>query len=398
MNKIKKSSLHHKLMVNNISINDNKSVIKFLKTNPILTNNKKVKIFEEMWSKWLGVKYSVFVNSGSSANLVSISYLRTLYSSGEIIVPTLTWVSDITSILYSNFKPVFVDINLETLSLDDSNLEKVINKKTRAIFLTHLLGLNGLTDKILKLVKKYKIYLIEDVCESHGAKFRNKKLGNFGDISNFSFYYAHHMSTIEGGMVCTNNKNIYEKIRIMRGHGLLRESTDKNLKIKKIKEFKNLNKEFLFLYPGYNLRSTEINAVYGISQIKNLDKNNQKRIANFKFFLKNLDGEKYVTNFNIIGSCNYAFIILFNQRYRNLKFREKFESALNKNKIEHRRGLAGGGDQTRQPYLRYFKNKYRIYGKLKNTDIVHNYGFYIGNYPSLKKSKILEICKLLNSI
>jgi CDP-4-dehydro-6-deoxyglucose reductase, E1 len=398
MNKIKKSSLHHKLMVNNISINDNKSVIKFLKTNPILTNNKKVKIFEEMWSKWLGVKYSVFVNSGSSANLVSISYLRTLYSSGEIIVPTLTWVSDITSILYSNFKPVFVDINLETLSLDDSNLEKVINKKTRAIFITHLLGLNGLTDKILKLVKKYKIYLIEDVCESHGAKFRNKKLGSFGDISNFSFYYAHHMSTIEGGMVCTNKKNIYEKIRIMRGHGLLRESTDKNLKIKKIKEFKDLNKEFLFLHPGYNLRSTEINAVYGISQIKNLDKNNQKRIANFKFFLKNLDDEKYVTNFNINGSCNYAFIILFNKKYRNLKFRENFESTLNKNNIEHRRGLSGGGDQTRQPYLRYFKNKYRIYGKLKNTDIVHNYGFYIGNYPSLKKSKILQICKLLNSI
>ena len=398
MNKIKKSSLHHKLMVNNISINDNKSVIKFLKTNPILTNNKKVKIFEEMWSKWLGVKYSVFVNSGSSANLVSISYLRTLYSSGEIIVPTLTWVSDITSILYSNFKPVFVDINLETLSLDDSNLEKVINKKTRAIFITHLLGLNGLTDKILKLVKKYKIYLIEDVCESHGAKFRNKKLGSFGDISNFSFYYAHHMSTIEGGMVCTNKKNIYEKIRIMRGHGLLRESTDKNLKIKKIKEFKDLNKEFLFLHPGYNLRSTEINAVYGISQIKNLDKNNQKRIANFKFFLKNLDDEKYVTNFNINGSCNYAFIILFNKKYRNLKFRENFESTLNKNNIEHRRGLSGGGDQTRQPYLRYFKNKYRIYGKLKNTDIVHNYGFYIGNYPSLKKSKILKICKLLNSI
>ena len=398
MNKKKKSSLHHKLMVNNISINDNNSVIKFLKTNPILTNNKKVKMFEEMWSKWLGVKYSVFVNSGSSANLVSISYLRTLYSSGEIIVPTLTWVSDITSILYSNFKPVFVDINLETLSLDDRNLEKVINKNTRAIFLTHLLGLNGLTDKILKLVKKYKIYLIEDVCESHGAKFRNKKLGSFGDISNFSFYYAHHMSTIEGGMVCTNKKNIYEKIRIMRGHGLLRESTDRNLKEKKIKEFRNLNKEFLFLYPGYNLRSTEINAVYGISQIKNLDKNNQKRIANFKFFLKNLDSDKYVTNFNIVGSCNYAFIILFNKKYRNLKFREKFERTLNKNNIEHRRGLAGGGDQTQQPYLRYFKNKYRIYGKLKNTDIVHNYGFYIGNYPTLKKSKILQISKLLNSI
>ena len=126
-------------------------------------------------------------------------------------MPTLTWVSDVTSILYANFKPVFVDINLDTLSIDDAKLEKAINKNTRAIFLTHLLGLNGLTEKILKIVKKNKIFLIEDVCESHGAKFNNKKLGTFGDISNFSFYYAHHMSTIEGGMVCTNQKEFMKE-------------------------------------------------------------------------------------------------------------------------------------------------------------------------------------------
>ena len=154
MNKINLSGLNHKLMDNNITAQDNDAVIKFLKTNPILTNSKKVKKFEEMWSKWLGVKYSVFVNSGSSANLVSISYLRTIFNSGEIIVPTLTWVSDVTSILYANFKPVFVDINLDTLSIDDAKLEKAINKNTRAIFLTHLLGLNGLTEKNIKDCKK----------------------------------------------------------------------------------------------------------------------------------------------------------------------------------------------------------------------------------------------------
>ena len=125
----------HKLMENNISEQDNKKVISFLKTNPILTNNKKVEEFEKKWSKWLGVKYSVFVNSGSSANLVSMAYLRTLYKSGEIIVPTVTWVSDVTSILYSNFKPVFVDINLSNLAVNDNNIEKAINKNTRAIFL-----------------------------------------------------------------------------------------------------------------------------------------------------------------------------------------------------------------------------------------------------------------------
>ena len=390
--------MKHALMNNNITPSDNKSVINFLKKNPRLTNGQMVKNFEAKWSKWLGVKYSVFVNSGSAANLATISYLRTLYSDGEIIVPSVTWVSDITSILYNNFKPVFVDINLENLAANENLIKQAINKKTRAIFITHLLGLNGLTDGIIKLAKKNKILLIEDVCESHGATFKKKKLGSYGSISNFSFYYAHHMSTIEGGMICTNDKKTYETLRILRGHGLLRESQDIKMKKRTIKKFSYLNKEFLFLYPGYNLRSTEINAVYGLSQIKRLDQNNKNRVKNFSLFLKSLDNEKYMTNFNSEGSCNYALIIILQDKFRNLNFRKKFENILNKKNIEFRRGLAGGGDQTKQPYLNYFKNKFKIIGNLKNTKIVHNYGYYIGNYPTLKKQKIIEICKILNSI
>ena len=390
--------MKHSLMNNNITPDDNKSVINFLKKNPRLTNGEMVKSFEKKWSKWLGVKYSVFVNSGSAANLASISYLRTIYSNGEIIVPTVTWVSDVTSVLYNNFKPVFVDINLENLAANENLIKQAINKKTRAIFITHLLGLNGLTDGIIELAKKNKILLIEDVCESHGATFKKKKLGSYGSISNFSFYYAHHMSTIEGGMICTNEKKIYETLRIIRGHGLLRESQDTKMKKKTIKKFNHLNKEFLFLYPGYNLRSTEINAVYGLSQIKRLDQNNKNRVKNFSLFLKSLDDEKYMTNFNSEGSCNYAFIIILQEKFRNFNFRKKFENILNKKNIEFRRGLAGGGDQTKQPYLNYFKNKFKIVGNLKNTKIVHNYGYYIGNYPTLKKQKILEICKILNSV
>ena len=390
--------MKHKLMENNISIDDNKSVISFLKKNPILTNNKKVEEFEKKWSKWLGVKYSVFVNSGSAANLVSMSYLRTIYEDGEIIVPTITWVSDITSVLYSNFKPIFVDIKMENLAMSEEMIEKAINKKTRAIFLTHILGLNGLTNKILEIIRKNKILLIEDVCESHGATFKGKKLGTFGKISNFSFYYAHHMSTIEGGMVCTNDKLIYEKIRIMRGHGLLRESRDEILKRKVLKKYKKLNKEFLFLLPGYNLRSTEINAVYGLSQIKSLDKKNKIRSKNFSYFLKNLDDKKYFTKFDTNGSCNYAFIIIFNKINRNNKFRKRFENILNENNIEFRRGLSGGGDQTKQPYFDFFKQRRRIIGRLKNTDTIHNFGYYIGNYPTLKKNKIKQICNIINSV
>lgn len=390
--------MKHHLMNNNITFDDNQKVINFLKTNPRLTNGKKVLEFEKKWSKWLGVKYSVFVNSGSSANIISLAYLKTKYTQGEIIVPALTWVSDITSILYNNFKPVFVDINLNNLGAAFDKIEKAVNKNTRAIFLTHVLGFNSLSDKLLRLIKKRKIFLIEDVCESHGAIYKNKKLGTFGNISNFSFYYAHHMSTIEGGMVCTNDKEIYNRIRILRSHGMLRESNDKKFKDKFISLNKKLNKEFLFLYPGYNFRSTEINAVYGINQLKRLDINNKKRNRNFKFFLDNLDKNIFYTKFDLVGSSNYAFTILFNKKYRNKYFRDKFEKKLGSNGIEFRRGMAGGGNQVMQPYLNSYKKKFRIFGTLQNTNIIHDYGYYIGNYPDLDKYKIKKICNILNTL
>ena len=203
-------------MHNNFTSADINAVKKFLKNkNAILTQSKKVEEFEKKWSKWLKVKYSTFVNSGSSANFISISLLKILNKNqkkNEIIVPSLTWVSDVNSIIMNGFKPIFVDINLTNLSMNIEQVLKKINKKTLAIFITHAQGFNGLNDDLLKTLKKRNIYLIEDVCESHGAKFKNKKLGSYGIISNFSFYYAHHMTTIEGGMICTNNKKIYFKI------------------------------------------------------------------------------------------------------------------------------------------------------------------------------------------
>ena len=390
--------MKHHLMNNNITSDDNKKVINFLKTNPRLTNGKKVLEFEKKWSKWLGVKYSVFVNSGTSANIISLAYLKTKYKQGEIIVPALTWVSDITSILYNNFKPVFVDINLNNLGASFDKIEKAVNKNTKAIFLTHVLGFNSLSGKLLRLIKKKKIFLIEDVCESHGALYKNKKLGTFGNISNFSFYYAHHMSTIEGGMVCTNDKEVYNTIRILRSHGMLRESNDKKFKDKFISSNKKLNKEFLFLYPGYNFRSTEINAIYGINQLKRLNSNNKKRNRNFKFFLDNLDKNLFYTKFDLVGSSNYAFTILFNEKYRNKYFRDKFEKRLSSYGIEFRRGMAGGGNQAMQPYLNSYKKKFRIFGTLQNTNIIHDYGYYIGNYPDLDKHKIKKICNIINSL
>lgn len=211
-------------MFNNITKNDKKVLSKFILNNDVFTQSSKVKEFEKLWSEWLGVKYSVFVNSGSSANFLTLTAIKILYGKGEVIVPPLTWNSDIVSVIKNDFKPIFVDINLNNLSMNIDQVLKKINSKTKAIFITHAQGFNGLNDKLLKFLNKKKIILIEDVCESHGALFKNKKLGSFGKVSNFSFYYAHHMSTIEGGMVCTNDKKIYELVKMLRGHGLLRES------------------------------------------------------------------------------------------------------------------------------------------------------------------------------
>ena len=385
----------HPLMDNNIDNADIKAVQTFIKKNKykIFTQSKMVKEFEKKWSKWLGVKYSVFVNSGSSANLLSMNLIRILYGQGEVIVPSLTWVSDIASVIQNGLEPKFVDISLKNLAMNTEEIIKSINKKTKAVFLTHAQGFNGLNKELLSVLKKKNIPLVEDVCESHGARYKNKKLGSYGLISNFSFYYAHHMTTIEGGMICTNNKKIYETAKILRSHGLLRESGNKKFEKKMIKKNKDLSPKFIFLYPAYNLRNTEIPAVIGLNQLKKIDKNIKLRNRNLIYFLKKLDKKKYFIDYDLKGISNYAFPIILNKK--NLKYRDDFEKYLNKFKIEFRRGNAGGGNQLRQPYLRKYSKNYSL-KKFKNVDHIHFFGYYIGNYPTLKKEKIDKLIKILN--
>ena len=383
-------------MSDNFSKNDLSKAAIFLKKKNILTQSKQVNKFEKSWSRWLGVKYSVFVNSGSSANYLSMACLKHAFGNkGEIIVPTLTWVSDIVSVIENGFQPVFVDINPRTLSMSEKDVLKKINKKTKAVFITHAQGFNGLTNNLLKILKRKKIILIEDVCESHGAKFKNKKLGSFGLISNFSFYYAHHLSTIEGGMICTNNKKIYELARMLRSHGMARESANKNFEKKMIRENKNLSPKFIFLYPGFNMRNNEISAVIGINQLKRLDENNKKRVANFKYFLDQLDEKIYINDFDLNGNSNYAFPLIL--RKKSIITRNRLEKIMKENGIEFRRGNAGGGNQLRQPYLKKYIKSYKL-KDFPNVEHVHFYGYYIGNYPNLRKHKIKKICQILNSV
>jgi len=383
-------------MSDNFTKKDIFSIQNFLKNKEkIFTQSKNVLLFEKAWSKWLGVKYSVFVNSGSSANLISMSILKILKGDGEVIVPTLTWVSDIASVIQNNLKPVFVDINPRNLCMSEKDIIKKVNKKTIAVFLSHIQGFNGLSKSLINFLKKKKVLLIEDVCESHGATFNNKKLGTYGIMSNFSFYYAHHMSTIEGGMVCTNDKKIYQIARLLRSHGMARELNNKKEENRIIKKHPNLSPKFIFLYPSYNLRNNEISAVIGLSQLKSLNKNNVIRKRNFNFFLKNLNKHYYRTDFDVKGSCNYAFPLILKKA--SIKNRDKLENVLKKFGIEFRRGNAGGGNQLRQPYLKQIIKNVKL-SNYKEVDHIHFYGYYIGNYPSLKTIKIKKICSILNSI
>ena len=389
----------HSLMSDNFTKSDMNEVKKFINhKNITLTQSKKVKEFEKKWSRWLGVKYSVFVNSGSSANYITISALKIINKNkikNEIIVPTLTWVSDINSVIMNGFKPVFVDINFSNLSMNVDEILKKISKKTLSVFITHAQGFNGLNNKLLRVLKKKKIHLIEDVCESHGATFKGKRLGNYGLISNFSFYYAHHLTTIEGGMVCTNSKEIYEIVKILRSHGMLREANNKKFERKLINKYKYLSPKFIFIYPSLNFRNNEIGAVIGINQLKSLNKNNLLRTRNFKLFLKLLDPNKFFKEFDIVGSSNYAFPVIL--KTKDFKKRDLFEKELLKNGIEFRRGNAGGGNQLRQPYIKNIVKNINL-KNFKKVNHVHFFGYYIGNYPSLNKNKITLICKILNNV
>ena len=391
--------LNHALMDNNFTKSDMDSVIKLVKKkNVILTQSKKVNEFEKKWSKWVGAKYSVFVNSGSSANFITISALKALNKNkgkNEIIVPALTWVSDINSVIINGFKPVFVDINLSNLSMNSNQVIKKISKKTLAVFITHAQGFNGLDDKLVSTLKKKKIHLIEDVCESHGATYNKKKLGSYGLISNFSFYYAHHLTTIEGGMACTNDKKIYETLKMLRSHGMLRESGNKQYEKITIKKNKDLSPKFIFLHPTLNFRNNEIGAVIGINQLKTLDRNNNQRAKNFKLFLRLLDEKKYFKNFDLEGNSNYAFPIIL--QTKDLKIRDYFEKKLKIANIEFRRGNAGGGNQLRQPYIKNIVKNLNL-NNFKNVEHVHFFGYYIGNYPSLKSQKIIKIANFLNKL
>jgi len=387
------------LINDNITNSDKKVLSDFILSNERLTNGKKVIEFENIWSKWLGTKRSVMVNSGTSGNYISIAIVKELLGIGEIIVPPLGWVSDISSVTQLGMTPVFVDISMDNLSITSENIKQAITDKTRAIVLVHCLGFNAINEEIIKIAKEKNILLIEDCCESHGATFNNQKVGTFGDISIFSFYFGHHITTVEGGMISTNNEKIYELSKLFRSHGMTREVSNETQQEYKNK-YPNLNPLFTFAVAGFNMRSTEINAVLGIEQMNRIDSNVEKRRHNFKLWLDNLDKNKFIVEFDLEGNSNFALPLIMKPNYVDrLPINDDFSGVcdvLNLNGVEYRLGTSGGGNQSLQPYLE--KYEYRVVGELTNVNYVHSNSLYIGNHTDLNDEQIINLCKMLNNV
>ena len=386
------------LINDSITDSDKKALTDFInEPNQRFTQGKKVKEFEDRWSDYLGCAYSVFVNSGASANYIMTSIMKEKKGVGEVIVSPLGWVSDVSPLVNLGFTPVFVDVSLNNMSISLENIKNAITDKTVGICLVHVLGFSAINDELVKFAKDNDLFLIDDCCESHGATHKDNlgftsKVGTFGDISNFSFYFGHHITTIEGGIVCTDDVELYNYAKLFRSHGMTREASSNLQEYYQIR-YPELNPLFTFAVPGYNMRNQEFNAVLGLEQLKRLNFNVDKRSENFGIWLDNLDSSKFFVDYDQNGNSNFALPLILQNKDSDLF--KMCCTLLEDEKIEYRVGTAGGGNQARQPYL----EKYSVVShELENVNHIHDYGLYVGNHPELTSEQIINLCEKLNEI
>tara|TARA_B100002019_G_scaffold292529_1_gene315982 strand:+ start:8023 stop:9336 length:1314 start_codon:yes stop_codon:yes gene_type:complete len=348
-----------------------------------VTMGKKVKEFENTYAKKYKFKYAVSCNSGSSANLLSLSVLTDknlnfLKPGDEVIVSAFSWSTTIWPIIQRGLIPVFVDINLNTLNIDCEKISKAINKKTKAIMIVHAYGNPCEMDKIVNIAKKNKLILIEDCCEAMGAYYKNKSVGSFGDISTFSFYFSHHITTLEGGICLTNSKIIRDYLKIQRSHGWIREIDNKKNFKKYLTKF---DSKFLFTSEGYNLRLTELQAAIGISQIAKINKfvSWRRKIAKeVKNFLSNYKDIIFTQEETSQSKNSYFGIAIIVNENKFFKI-DELVKYLNSKNIETRPIICG--NFTRQPGVKKFK--YKIVGKLNNSDFITKNSFAIGCHQNI---------------
>ena len=377
------------LAKNTIDKEDIDRLIEWLKTYPRLTKGKVTIEYEDKWSAILGSKHTVFVNSGSSANLLM---LYTLIEMGKIkvgdkvIVPALSWSTDLAPVHQLGLQPVLCDCNLEDLSVDLNHLESLITEHSpKALLLVSVLGLVPNMDALLKICNDNKVILLEDTCESLGSKYKGKTLGTFGLMSSFSTYFGHHLSTIEGGMVCTDDTETYNFLKSLRSHGWSRDM-DLSYQTSLREEFAidSFSEQYTFYYSGFNLRSTDLQAFIGISQLDKYETVMDRRHANYNVYKENLKDafwkpvntpETYVSNF--------AYPLIHPQR-------DKIIAALDDNKIENRPLICGSLGLQPVWEKRYGKTN------LPNANRVHEFGMYLPNNQNTTPEEIKTVCDVVN--
>ena len=376
-----------KLVEETIQRKELKQLSNWLLSGAQLTKSKETLLFEKNFSKFIETKHSIFVNSGSSANLlIASSLLQTdLISNKIVVLPSVSWITTVMPFIQLGYKPIFCDCNLTNLGLDINHLKEIVKKyNPSTLVVCNVLGHSNDFSEIIEICKKNKIFLIEDNCESLGSKYKYKKLGSFGLASSHSFYYGHHMSTIEGGMVSTNDNKLKNIMLSVRSHGWGRDldlSEKSRLKKKfNIDDFRNF---YTFYYSGFNLRSTDLNAKLGNLQLKSINEKIKNRNKNFKYYQRKLNNFwSQSSNHTYVSNFAYATLV---------KNPIEVFNHLKKNKIECRPLICG--NIVRHPVLKDFYKK-----KLPNADIIHDYGLYLPNHDLLKLKDIDKIVEVFQKV
>ena len=378
------------LIQDTIGNQDIDDLIEWLKDYPKLTKGSKTIEFENKWSQWLGTKYSVFVNSGSSANLLMLYALKILnkMKNNKVCVPTLCWATDLAPVLQFDMKPLLIDCNFDNLSVYLNHLEEVFKtEEPSVLLLVSVLGLSPDMESIVELCKKYDVILLEDNCESQGTKFKGIKLGNFGLMSSFSTYFGHTMSTIEGGVISTNNEEIYNTLLQLRSHGWDRDlSLEKQQELRKEWDVTDFSALYTFYIPGFNVRSTDLQAQIGVKQLDKVDGMINNRFQNFLYYKSRLDSKIWFPKtFNDEFTSNFAIPVIT----KTPEDKQKLIKELEENNIACRPLISGS--MGTQPFYK------KIYGEniLPNCSIIDKRGIYVPNHDKLTKEDIDTICDIL---
>lgn len=360
------------------------------------TMGEKVYGFEKDFASYIGTNYSVMVNSGSSANLLMIAALfckkeNPLKPGDEVIVPAVSWSTTFTPLQQYGLKLKFIDVDLETLNIDINQVEENINENTKLIFGVNLLGNPIDFDRINKIINEREIYLIEDNCESLGAKYKGKKTGTFGLMASHSSFFSHHICTMEGGLITTDDEELYHILLSLRAHGWTRNLPKEN-KLTPISNNK-FEESFKFILPGYNLRPLEMSGAIGIEQLKKIESLISKRRDNGKHFLETFTNS---TNFKIqkeVGESSFFGFSLILKKGSKYSNRNEVLNILEKSGVEYRPIVTG--NFTKNPVIKYFDYSIGSQG-LENSMEIDQSGFFIGNHHYDVKSKIKIIKSLID--